>query len=175
MSSSGARYDKNGQRLVTLTLAAAACLPLGAEPVLAQFSANCYQKMKFGQIADCAPAGGGRLTIAPTGAVNTGSGCFVLLGTPQPALCKAASFVTTGSIKISVTAAKVSMTGPGSNIKIDNLNIATPAGGNQKTYLSASLSATPLVFGIGGRMRTNPNQAMGAYSGKLTVKVIFTP
>lgn len=161
---------KAKQPMVTLSLAVAMLMPM-AEAAQAQFAANCTRSLIYDTFAEC---GGGKITVTPnTGNVLT-NGCVVVLGSPKQALCTAKNFATTGSINVQMTAKKINLTGPGV-MQLKNFNIGTAAGGATKTYTSASLTATPLLFGIGGRLLVNGGQALGAYSGKVTVTVTFTP
>lgn len=162
--------DKNRQTLVRLSVAVALCLP-AVEPAMAQVGLQCSQKLAVGRFVNC--GNGGYLTIGPTGAQKTGSGCFTFIDAPQQALCKAMTFATTGTLKISMSGTKLSMTGAG-KITMDFFNIGTAAGGRTKTYTSGSLTASPLTFGIGGRMKIDNGEAAGSYSGKMTVTVTFT-
>lgn len=172
ITSSKCREPKHSgaQVMVPLTLAAAMCMPW-ALPVQAM-SAQCSQNLQFGRLFDC--GNGGKLAISPSGVLNTISGCFSFIDVPKQAICKVSSFVTTGTLKIEMSAKKMVMTGPPDTMRMSVFNIGTPLGGTQKTYTSASLTTTPFSFGIGGRLRVTGNQATGSYLGKMSITVTFT-
>lgn len=179
MTDAGKKKGKRGKaasggqaaRMVRLSLAVASLMPL-AEVANAQLAVNCAQDLQFGPFSTC--GGGGSIKITPVNGNATTGGCIILMGTPKQAKCSVKSFSTTGSLKIQVTTTQTDVKGAGT-MKLDNFNIATAGGGATKTYTSAMLTATPLKFGVGGLLDVANGQAEGAYSGKVLIKVFFTP
>lgn len=158
-------------RMIRLSLAIAMLMPL-ASPAMAQMTIKCPTGLRFGNFATHG-GNGGRITVTPGGGVNT-TGNIVTLTAPQNGVCKVASFATTGSLQIKVSMDTMNVTGGTGVMSVNNFNIGTAAAGETKTYLSASLTATPLAFGVGGRLNINNNQVFGGYSGSITMTAIFT-
>lgn len=153
-----------------LSLAVACLMP--ASEAYAQFAVNCSQHLHFDTVAAC--AGGGTIKVSAKSGKVARAGCAYVLGTPQRAVCTAKSFSTSGSIQVKVTAKTTNVSGPGV-MQVKNFNIGTAAGGPTKTYLSATLTATPLTFGIGGDLIINGGQSIGSYSGSVVITVMYTP
>ncbi len=166
---SGRKFPRSAGRMVALSLAAATLLP--AAEAYAQLAVNCTQALRFATFAPC--SAGGSIKVTPGGAATDG-GCVVLLGVPKQAVCSAKSFATTGSIQIKLAPKTTNVTGPGT-MPLKSFNIGTAAGGPTKTWTDAALTATPLVFGVGGLLGVSPGQPNGIYSGNLIMTVTFTP
>ena len=163
------------QTMVRLSLAVAALMPLPHAAMA--LDVKCTRDIQWGPFATC--GGGAQITITPqaTSKVNTGAGCAVLLGTPQRGLCKVISLTstTTGSLKIQMTAKAASLKKAGATMAISKFNIDTKAGGPTKLYLPSKLTTKTFVFGVGARMNAGAGQAIGAYSGQITMMVTYTP
>lgn len=157
--------------MVRLSMAVACLVPV--DRAYAQLNVTC-QPMRYGDIAPCA-GGSGKVTVTPGGAVNT-AGCLVLLGAPAPAVCKATGITsTTGSLRFSLPTNYTQVNTGGNTMKLSLFNIGTAAAGRIKNYLSASITGTKITAPIGGRLRIDPGQAVGTYSGSLIMTVTFTP
>ena len=164
------RQERGTGKIVRLSLAVALLLPISE--AYAQFDLNCTRPIQFGSFAPC--GGGGSVTVTPaTGNVTT-AGCVVLLGTPKQALCSVKSFATSGSIQVKLSAKTTNIAGPGV-MQVKSFNIATAGGGPTRTWTSAALTATPLSFGVGGKIAAGGGQLNGNYSGSLIMTVMFTP
>lgn len=167
------------QTMVRLSLAVAALSPLAGlgllgVPVARAQSAQCSQKLQFRTLGVCPT--GGRVTVAPTGAIKTGgSGCIAILGTPVPAQCKLSGYTASQSARVSITVgARTYVTaGVGNSMSVSHFNIGTPSAGAFKVFNPTDLGAAPYTFGIGARLKSGANQAQGTYSGQLTVHVTF--
>ncbi|MCB9990424.1 MAG: DUF4402 domain-containing protein [Rhodospirillales bacterium] len=157
-------------KMVPLSLAVALLIPLSE--AYAQFDLNCAQALRFGSVAPCGGVGGS-ITITPAGAISS-KGCVVMMNTPKQALCTVKSYATSGTIQVKLSAKKTVVNGPGT-MDVKAFNIATAGGGPTYTFSSTALTATPMTFGVGGRLIINAGQAFGAYSGNLMMKVTFTP
>lgn len=158
------------RKMVRLSLAVALLMPL-SEAAQAQ-AVNCTQALRFDTIAAC--GGGGSIKITPKSGKVSRSGCAFPFGTPLRAVCSAKSFATSSSIQVKVSATTAKINGPAS-MKVKSFKIGTAAGGPTKTWTAGMLSATPLVFGIGGNLNVNGGQSLGSYSGNLVITVTFTP
>ncbi|GEM_PF-1938294 len=161
--------EKSGHVMVKLSLAIASMMPFSQ--AMAQIAITC-QPIQYGTLADC---GNGKLTVTPGGAVNT-NGCPIVLGTPQPGVCKATGITsTTGSVEFQLSAKAANISVSGKTMVVSKFNIATSKGGRTKTYTSKTLTSTQLTVPIGARINTVFPQQQGSYVGSMIMTVTFTP
>jgi len=146
-------------------------MPL-SEMAHAQFAVNCTRSLIYDTLASCGLKG--TVTITPaTGNVSV-KGCIPVLGTALAGRCTVKSFATSGSLKVQALTKKTNLTGAGT-MEISDFNIATAGAGRTKTWTSGQLTATPLVFDVGGKLKVGAPQANGVYSGKIMMRATFTP
>ena len=159
---------KNRSKFVTISALAlsAAC----HAPAWAQIVITCGQVLDIGELVAC---GSGTLTIHPDGSTTPG-GCIVVNAPPNPAHC----IISTGGV-LPTRNVVVKFTSPSMTIKDGGGGKATinflkmlPSGA---TIPKAQFTFTPTEVGngihldIGGRLDFTTGQALGAYSGTVSI------
>lgn len=146
--------------------------------ILTALSLIAEEDMDFGKIAPT-PSGG---TVVMT-AVSAPS-CTTTGGLIHTGACQTAKFAGYGVLNQIVRiklppAGRITLTGPGTSMLIDNLAIGAPGGltyvGNGVGFVRYRISSTSGIFDfrIGGRLNVNASQAGGIYQGQLDVRIEY--
>ena len=146
--------------------------------VLTALSLIAERDLDFGKIA---PTPSGGTVVMP--AVNAPS-CTTTGGLVHTGKCQTAKFAGYGVlnqiVRIKLPAAgRITLTGPGTSMLIDNLSIGAPGGlayvGNGAGFVRYRITGASGIFDfrIGGRLNVNANQLGGVYQGQLDVRIDY--
>lgn len=132
-----------------------------------------YEDMDFGRIIPANVAG--TVTISPSN-IRTATNGIVMVGTDF----QVARFTGMGGqnerVRIRITPASISLTGPGPSMTVDNFSIA-PAATLQQLGSSPNYRIVPangiFWFSLGARLHVAANQPAGSYSGSFTATLDY--
>lgn len=132
-----------------------------------------YEDLDFGRIIPSATAG--TVTISVTD-VRTSTNGIVLVGNDFQAARFAGMGTQNQRVRIQITPATITLTGPGPSMTVDNFVIG-PAPTLQQIGASPNYRIQPangiFWFTVGGRLNVGANQPAGAYSGTFTATLEY--
>jgi spore coat protein U-like protein len=132
-----------------------------------------YDNLDFGRVIPSATAG--TVTISPLNARATTNG-IVAVGTDFQVARFAGMGTQNQRVRIQITPATVTLTGPGPSMTVNNLTIG-PAPSLLQIGGSPNYRIQPangiFWFTVGGRLNVGANQPGGAYSGTFTVTLDY--
>lgn len=116
------------------------------------------------------------VTVSPDG-VRTRTGNVTLVGADHQPARFAGMGAYNQLVRIRVGSNQIFLTGPGTNMRVDQFRIGSTPNTVVLTtsYQNFSLGSPTGIFnfGVGGRLRVNANQAPGTYTGTFSVTLDY--
>ena len=129
--------------------------------------------LHFGQII---PSSGQSLIVLSPTSVRTKTGNVVLVGSKHKAAAFAGFGAQNQTVTISIGATQIFITGPGTQMRVDQWTIgSTPATAlttNPQAFFIGSATGA-FQFTVGARLRVNSNQAPGNYTGNWIINLNY--
>ncbi len=163
------RKNKKKQKKTLVAVSALALSAAYGGPVFAQLQITCSQAIRFGAYDACS---NGKLTVQPNGSTSN-LGCLVTITAAQPGQCILSTLGPgpSKSVKVSFAVNFINITNGTSNVKIDSFQMRATTG--TKSAAKATFSPTQVTntvtLNVGARMNYNDNQAIGNYTGNITI------
>jgi len=124
------------------------------------------QNLDFGTITE---AGGGTVTVNTTGGLTDSPGAVSIGGTVEQGVIQ--TYGNPGdNVDFSIPASAILNNGLGGTMVVDQFNLRTDAGGQTQSIV---MPGTNTAIPVGGTLNVGAGQAVGTYTGTVTVTATF--